>query len=113
MTQTTFADFYQQHFLPEHQNRANRWLHGLGVLLSLALFPLAFYLRQAWWLAAYPFALALPGLLGHRLFEANAAVGHVRVTRKDAPKRWFWWANYVLAWDLLRGSARLKPKALN
>ena len=108
MSQTTFTGFYQQHFLPEHQVPANRWLHGLGVALSSLLFPLAGLLAQPWILLAYPFALALPGLLGHRLFEANAAVGHVRITRQDAPKRWFWWANYVLAWDLLRRAPYLK-----
>ncbi|MFI0546418.1 MAG: Mpo1-like protein [Brachymonas sp.] len=104
MTQASpFATFYATHFLPEHRIPANRWLHGCGVLLSLSIFPLAALLRQPGYLLAYPFALALPGLLGHRLFEPNAHIGHVRVTRSDAPKLWFWWANYVLAWDLLRG----------
>ena len=108
MNPSTFADFYQRHFLPEHQVPANRWLHALGVWFSLLLFPLAAFLAQPWLLLAYPFTLALPGLLGHRLFESNAAVGHLRVTRQDAPKRWFWWANYVLAWDLLRRAPYLK-----
>ena len=36
-------------------------------------------------------------------FLGASAVGHLRVTRSDAPKAWFWWANYVLTWDLLCG----------
>jgi len=103
MSQRDFSQFYRDHFLPEHQHAGNRWLHAVGVILSTALFPLAALFKQPWLLLAYPVLMPLPGLLGHRLFEPNAAVGHLRVTRSDAPKAWFWWANYVLTWDLLCG----------
>jgi hypothetical protein len=42
-----------------------------------------------------------PGLIGHRLFERNAAVGDVRVTRTEFPPWWFIAANHWLTFDVL------------
>ena len=62
------------------------------------------------WLAfAYPVVHAAPGLAGHRLFERNAAVGDVRVLRRDFPMAWFVLGNHVLVLDLmLRGLRRIQ-----
>ena len=101
----TFQDFYNTIFLPEHQHASNRLLHVLGIGASSLVVLAACYWRGAWLLLLllYPVFFALPGLLGHRLYERSASVGDVRVTRTDHPKRWFWWANYVMTWDMLRG----------
>jgi hypothetical protein len=57
-------------------------------------------------LLLFPVVHAAPGLLGHRLFERDAVVGDLRVTRTDFPKAWFIAANHVLAWEVLSGRSR-------
>jgi hypothetical protein len=55
------------------------------------------------WLALlYPVVHAAPGLMGHRLFERDAAVGDMRVLRQDHSPLWFMAGNHVMTWDLLR-----------
>jgi hypothetical protein len=103
-TRPSFAEFYEQHFLPEHRHPANVALHVAGTLLGLAWLPIAlFALGSPLWLLLFPLIHAAPGLIGHRLFERNAAVGDVRVLRKDFPSRWFIVANHRMSWDLLTG----------
>jgi hypothetical protein len=103
MSRPSFATFYRKHFLLEHRHPANIALHVGGTLLSAVW--LIVTLLSAWpWLAlAYPIVHAAPGLLGHRLFERNAAVGDLRVLRNDFPGWWFIVANHWLTFDLMRG----------
>lgn len=98
-----FRTFYRERFRAEHRHPVNVALHVTGTLLGivwvvgslLAAAPLALLL--------FPVVHAAPGLLGHRLFERDAAIGDLRVTRTDFPLIWFIAANHVLAWDVVRG----------
>ena len=73
-----------------------------------------------WFALAFPVVHALPGLIGHRLFERNAAVGDIRVTRKDHPPLWFIAGNHLMTvelllkgfyWRDLRGGATKQPSS--
>jgi hypothetical protein len=99
---TSFNNFYSQHFLPEHHHPGNRALHILGTVASVVWVPAVLIAGQPWWLLGYPLVHVLPGLLGHRLFERNAAVGDVRVLRQDFPLLWFVRANHRMTWHWLR-----------
>ncbi len=100
----SFARFYHDHFLPEHQHRASVALHMLGVAAGLAVLGAsAAGMISAWWALAFPVVHVGPGLIGHRLFDRNAAVGDLRITRTDFPLWWFLIANHWLAWDLATG----------
>ncbi len=98
-----FRLFYVDHFRAEHRHPANVALHLLGVLLSAALIVGVLWRGQLWLALAYPFVHAAPGLLGHRLFERNAAVGDVRITRDDFPLWWFIVGNHILLAEVLSG----------
>jgi hypothetical protein len=54
---------------------------------------------------------AVPGLLGHRLFERNAAVGDLRVTRQDHSPLWFIAANHRMSWELLTRGFHWRSRA--
>jgi hypothetical protein len=98
----TFAAFYHQHFRPEHAHPANVALHGLGVIAGLAVLGLsAAQAINPWWAVSFPLVHVAPGLIGHRLFERNAAVGDLRLSRVDFPLWWFIIANHRLAWDVV------------
>lgn len=101
-----FRAFYRDVFLPEHRSAANIALHILGVLLSAAVVAYAIGTAQYWYLLAYPIVHALPGLIGHRLFERNAAVGDVRLNRRDHPLVWFIVGNHMMTIDVLFGGMR-------
>jgi hypothetical protein len=96
-----FHAFYAQVFLPEHRNPDNVALHVGGTVLGLTLVGAVLVFGSPWFLLAFPVVHAAPGLIGHRLFERNSAVGDVRVTRKDYPPLWFIAANHWMAVDLL------------
>lgn len=108
-----FATFYRQHFLPEHRHPANVALHLLGTLGGGAVAIAALLAPAPWpWLAlAWPVLHAVPGLLGHRLFERNTAVGDMRITRTDFPPHWFIAANHWLTLDVLLMRLRREPSA--
>ena len=95
--------FYREHFLPEHRHRGNIALHVAGTLAGLVWLPLSLFSAWPASILLFPVVHAVPGLLGHRLWERNAAVGDVRVLRKDFPAWRFIIANHRLTWDLLRG----------
>jgi hypothetical protein len=97
----SFSDFYRLVFLPEHQHLGNVCLHVAGTLGSLAFVVLMFINATPAWALLHPLLHALPGLLGHRLWERNASVGDVRVTRKDYSPLWFIAGNHWMTWDLL------------
>jgi hypothetical protein len=104
-----FDLFYHDHFVREHRQPMNIAFHVAGVLGSTA-FLLFALVRSAPWLALlYPVIHALPGLLGHRLFERSAPLGDLRITRKDFPMTWFILANHRLAWSVL--TLRYRPNA--
>jgi hypothetical protein len=99
-----FATFYRNVFIAEHRHPANIAAHVLGVAAGLGLLISALLGAVAPWAAlAFPVVHAVPGLLGHRLFERNAAVGDVRVARRDHPLWWFIVANHWLMLRLLLG----------
>jgi hypothetical protein len=97
-----FRAFYREHFLAEHRHPSNVALHVFGTLASAAFVVAALASALPWLALLYPVVHAAPGLLGHRLFERNAAVGDVRVLRTDFSPLWFIAANHVLTFDLLR-----------
>lgn len=65
-----FEEFYP-YYLEEHSNRANRRLHFVGTSIGLALFLIAVFTLNPWWILAalvtgYGFAW-----VGHFFFEHN------------------------------------------
>jgi hypothetical protein len=95
-TSISFSQFYRDHFLAEHRHPANIACHIAGTLAGLALIAAGLTVISPWWIILFPVVHAAPGLIGHRLFERNAAVGDVRVLRRDFPRRWFIAANHVM-----------------
>jgi hypothetical protein len=105
-----FSDFYTHTFLGEHQHPLTVALHVFGTLAGLVwLFALP-WLGHPLWVLLFPAVHAVPGLIAHRLVERNAAVGDLRVTRKDFPAWWFIIANHRLTWELVRHGAIPRPQ---
>jgi hypothetical protein len=102
----SFHDFYQNHFLAEHQHPATVALHILGTLLGTVFLVAILLSTQPYLALLYPVVHALPGLIGHRIFERNAAVGDVRVMRKDFSPLWFIAGNHVLTYEVARTAIR-------
>jgi hypothetical protein len=99
-----FRIFYTEHFIPEHRHPLNIALHVLGTLAGLALLGAAAAMFiSPWWALTFPLVHAGPGLIGHRLFERNAAVGDSRLTRTDFPLHWFIIANHMMLARMLLG----------
>jgi hypothetical protein len=96
-----FADFYRQVFLPEHQQPLNVALHVAGTVASMVWLPWVLMQGLPWLALLYPVVHAAPGLLDHRFFERNMAVGDVRVTRKDYSPLWFIAGNHRMTWELM------------
>jgi hypothetical protein len=107
-----FAAFYREVFLPEHTHPLNRALHMAGTVAGLAyvLWVLT-WPPSAGWLALvlFPAVHALPGLLGHRLVERNAAVGDARWRRTDFPAWWFIVGNHRMTLEGLRSLWLRRP----
>ena len=104
----SFSGFYQHHFLPEHLHRGNVALHLFGTLAGLAWIAGGVLAWSPLWMLLFPAVHAVPGLIGHRLWERNAAVGDARVFRTDFPGLWFLAANHVMTWEVLSGARRLR-----
>jgi hypothetical protein len=99
-----FKIFYQDHYLAEHKVPANIALHLFGTIAAIGLLAAAALgAISPWWAFAFPIVHAAPGLIGHRLFERNDAVGDVRVTRTDFPPHWFIAANHIFLVRMLTG----------
>ncbi len=96
----SFSSFYTQVFLPEHQHPLTVALHVAGTLLGLAWLIAMPLLGWQWLVLLFPVVHALPGLVAHRMVERNAAVGDVRITRKDYSPLWFIAANHRITWEL-------------
>jgi hypothetical protein len=98
-----FDTFYREHYLAEHRHPANVALHVLGTLAALAFAAWALVSPWPGLALLFPLVHAAPGLLGHRLFERNAAVGDLRITRRDFSALWFIAANHRLTWSIVTG----------
>jgi hypothetical protein len=111
MPSIRFSEFYRRHFLAEHQHTANVTLHVAGTIVGAVFLIAALLSHWPWAALLFPVVHAAPGLVGHRLFERNAAVGDVRVMRADFPPWWFIAANHRLTFDVLlrRRRARAQP----
>jgi hypothetical protein len=104
MTATRYPDFYATAYRADHRHPVNLALHIVGTLAGLALLAAAaVQLLPLWSALAFPIVHALPGLIGHRLFDRDAAVGDIRITRSDYPLWWFIRANHRMTWDVLTG----------
>lgn len=68
-----FASFHEFYpfYLSEHRNRTCRRLHFIGSTLVLCCVAAAIVSRNAWWLAAVPFAGYGFAWVGHFAFEHN------------------------------------------
>jgi hypothetical protein len=94
-----FSEFYQQHFQLEHSHPVNIVLHIVGTVLGILFIVLCVLFWPLYWLILFPVVHAVPGLIGHKLFERNLDVGDVRVFRKDFSPLWFIAANHVLTYQ--------------
>ena len=103
-TRLSFDRFYTDVFLPEHRHPLTIALHVLGTALGLVLLPAALWFGMPWLLVTFPLVHAAPGLLAYRLVERNAALGDLRVTRRDHSPLWFIAANHRMSWALLTGA---------
>jgi hypothetical protein len=70
-------------------------LHAVGSLGGIALLIASVTVWPLWWGLAFPFVHAVPGLIGHRLFERNLSLGDVRMFDGDYPGLWFMAANHL------------------
>ena len=108
-TQTTelgsFMQFYRGAYHDDHVTWGNRTFHIAGTVSGIALLAASFTVIPVWWALAFPVVHAVPGLIGHRLFERNAELGDVRVFRGNYPRLWFVLANHMMTaqvfWDLI------------
>jgi hypothetical protein len=84
----------------------NRAFHIFGTLAGIALLIASITLIPIWWAPAFPVVHAVPGLIGHRLFERNANLGDVRVFQRDYSGHWFMVANHIMTaqatWNILK-----------
>ncbi len=95
-----FKNFYNDVFLPEHQNTFTVFFHVLGTLMGLLLFPVTIFLISPFWILSFPIVHGLPGILAHKFFERNEKVGDLRINRKDYPLLWFIFANHILTYQI-------------
>lgn len=98
---TDFEAFYRSVFLPEHQHPMTIALHVFGTLAGWIWVLVTVLLGRPLLALLFPVIHAVPGLIGHRMFERNAIVGDIRVTRKDYSPLWFIAGNHRMTWALL------------
>jgi hypothetical protein len=96
-----FKTFYETAYRSDHQHPANLALHIVGVIAGLALLVASVTVWPLWSALAFPVVHVAPGLLGHRLFDRDEALGDVRLTRTDFPLWWFLIANHLMAFRVL------------
>lgn len=102
LSKTSFATFYNDHYLAEHRAPKNIALHCIGTIAGMALVGVSLIgVIAYWWALAFPIVHAAPGLVGHRLFERSHEVGDSRITRTDFPLYWFIIANHIFLWNLI------------
>lgn len=93
----TFKSFYATAYREDHRHPANLALHSVGVVAGLAVVAASLTVWPLWTMLAFPVAHVAPGLIGHRLFDRDEAVGDLRITRQDYPLWWFLVANHLMA----------------
>lgn len=96
-----FKTFYETVYRSDHQHIANLTLHIVGVIAGLSLIVASLTVWPLWSALAFPVVHVAPGLLGHRLFDRDEALGDVRLTRTDFPLWWFLVANHLMAFRVL------------
>ena len=101
-----FREFYADHYLPDHQHPANVALHVFGTLASTVGLVAALASPMPWLALLYPVVHAVPGLIGHRLFDRNLEIGDIRFVTGKFPNLWFIAANHILTASLLRNAVR-------
>jgi hypothetical protein len=99
----SFTIFYETTYRSDHQHPANLALHILGVIAGLGLIAASLTIWPLWSAVAFPIVHAAPGLIGHRLFDRDEALGDVRLTRTDYPLWWFIAANHMMTVAVLMG----------
>jgi hypothetical protein len=97
----TFKQFYATDYRADHQHPANLALHIIGVMLGLGLIVASLTIWPLWTLLGFPVVHAAPGLIGHRFFDRDEAVGDVRLRRTDFPLWWFIVANHMMTAQVL------------
>lgn len=95
--QMTFRQFYATTYRADHRHPVNLALHIIGVFAGIALIIASLTVWPLWTIIGFPLVHVAPGLLGHRLFDRDAAVGDLRLTRTDYPLWWFLVANHLMA----------------
>jgi hypothetical protein len=103
---SAFREFYADHYLPDHKHPANVALHVAGTIGSAAFAIAALVSPMPWLALLYPVAHAVPGLIGHRLFDRNPEIGDVRFIGSKFPNLWFIAANHVLTASLIGKAVR-------
>jgi hypothetical protein len=93
----TFTEFYRTTYRADHRHPANLLLHIIGVFAGIGVLGASLTVWPIWTALAFPVAHVAPGLIGHRLFDRNEAVGDLRLTRGDFPLWWFLVANHLMA----------------
>lgn len=105
-----FKEFYATVYRSDHRHPANLALHIAGVFGGLGVLAASLTVWPLWTALGFPVAHVAPGLLGHRLFDRDEALGDIRVMRTDYPLWWFMIANHLMAarvltfrWEASRG----------
>lgn len=93
----SFRQFFATAYRADHRHPVNLALHIIGVFAGIALIIASLTVWPLWTIIGFPLVHVAPGLVGHRLFDRDAAVGDLRLTRTDYPLRWFLVANHLMA----------------
>jgi hypothetical protein len=101
MQHSPFWTFYHGAYHNDHKTWPNRSLHIIGTLAGLALLVASVTIMPLWCALAFPVVHALPGLIGHRLFERNFVLGDLRFVDGHYPPLWFIVANHIMTWEVL------------
>jgi hypothetical protein len=67
----TLKEYYEEHYLPLHQNVNNRRLHVIGQLLTVAFVLTCLFTSNFWWLLLAPFIVYPFAWSGHFFIEKN------------------------------------------
>jgi hypothetical protein len=102
-----FWNFYHGAYTNDHSRFPNRMLHHVGVVSGLTLLAASITIIPIWWALAFPLAHALPGLIGHRLYERNPQIGDLRVFDGTYPGIWFMIANHIAFVRAIRSALKL------
>jgi hypothetical protein len=96
-----FKSFYQTVYRSDHRHPVNIALHIIGVFAGIGLILASLTVWPFWAALGFPIAHVGPGLIGHRFFDRDEAIGDMRLTRTDVPLWWFIIANHLMAMRVL------------